>query len=107
MKCTLLKDAMAVATRARINGEDWIVLAGDETIALRRPSSTSDPRVLYTEMKFGAEQEVLLEDGCITAIRCDKNGPERVAMWLYREVAITVNDLGAGVSVTQKAQGSN
>ncbi len=93
MKCKL-KDVMAVATRARIDGEDWIVIAGDETVTLRKPSRAQDPRVAFTEMKFDAEQHVQLDEGVVSATRSDKSVHARVRMWLFREVAITCGDVG-------------
>lgn len=94
MKCKL-KEAMAIATRARIDGTDWTVVAGDKTISLRRPSLGGDPRVAYVEMKFAAEQDVLLEDGRVSATRSDRHESERVSMWLFREVAVTSDDVMA------------
>ena len=84
---------MAVATRARINGVDWVVVPGDATVVLRRLSADPDPRVSFVEMKFSATQEVHLKDSCVTVSRSDSKAGERVTMWLFREAAITAADL--------------
>ncbi len=92
MKCTF-REVMAVATRARINGVDWVVVPGDVTVVLRRPSADPDPRVSFVEMKFSGAQEVHLRDSCVTAFRSDSKAGERVRMWLLREVPITAADI--------------
>ncbi|RTL38261.1 MAG: hypothetical protein EKK53_19480 [Burkholderiales bacterium] len=85
-------------TRARIDGADWIVVVNDRTIALRRPSLDCDPRVAYSEMKFDADQEVLLEHGCVSATRSDEKGAGQVKMWLFREQQIANEDVLQGRS---------
>lgn len=91
MKCALGK-VMRFATRARINGVDWIVVPGDEAVVLRRPSVDRDPRVCYYQMTFGAAQDVQLKQGCVTAYRSDTKVAEHVTMWLFREVGVTSDD---------------